>query len=97
MNVSELMEFVRDRQGGRSIERYANLLGFRGSTLSRYYTGQRRIGIDVLHKLAKNAKERQDTILLGALISYALDLGISDKDELARIGSCLLEIHPTPS
>jgi hypothetical protein len=95
--MAGLMELLNQRRGNRSYEAFANReLGISGSTLWRYDQGKTDIGIDALHKITQNAVKNNDTILLGAIISYATGLS-AEVNDLDRIGSCLLELTKIPS
>jgi plasmid maintenance system antidote protein VapI len=73
MKMAELVKMIQERQGQMSIEEYANKMGIRGATLYRYYNQERKISIEVVQKLAQFYKNQNDTAMLNALSSYALD------------------------
>lgn len=72
--MADLMRMIRQRQGEKSVEEYANMMGIRGATLFRYYNDEREISLEVVRKLAKFYSDSGDTEMVQALGSYALGL-----------------------
>lgn len=72
MDVAELMKMIQKRQGDESNERYAYNLNLTGSTLFRYYEGERRPNLDAIRKMAQYYQKIGDNEMLEALADYAL-------------------------
>jgi predicted transcriptional regulator len=72
MEMAELMELIKQRQGDMSIEEFANKMGTRAATLYRQYNGERQLGIDALRRYAAYFRDQGDDEMIHALKSYAL-------------------------
>jgi len=100
VDMAQLMELLNERRAGMSYERFAqHKLGISGSTFWRYDQGEASIGVDALQKMAERFIEAGDTIIVGAMIAYALGIDV-DMDRLNRIGKCLIDaakIEQAPS
>lgn len=70
--MAQLVKMIKQRQGDMSMEEYANKVGLRGATLSRYYNEEREIGLTAIRKLA--LYHADDPEMLRALSSYALGM-----------------------
>lgn len=71
MEMAELMQLIKERQGETPNEVYANLMGIRGNTLHRYHIKDREIGLEALRKLFNFYRQQGDVEMLKALGAYA--------------------------
>jgi hypothetical protein len=76
MNMAELVEMLKARQGDMSIEVYANKMDIRGATLYRYYSQERSISLSSIRKMAQYFHCHGDMEMVQALGAYALNLDI---------------------
>lgn len=72
MNVEQLMEQVEKRQSGQSNERYARNFGISGTTLFRWYKGDRKPDLVSIRNMAKFYQMQGDTEMVKYLADYAL-------------------------
>lgn len=77
MDMAELVEMLKVRQGDMSIEVYANRMDMRGATLSRFYNQERAISLASIRKMAQYFQGLGDSEMIQALSSYALNLDVS--------------------
>ena len=71
-DMAELVKMLRDRQGEMSIEEFANKMNLRGATLFRYYSGERKISLPSVRKMADYFDRLDDSEMIQALASYSL-------------------------
>lgn len=76
MEMAELVKMLRARQGDMSIEVYANKMGLRGATLSRFYNQERSISLPSIRKLAEYFREQGDMEMVQAISAYALGFNL---------------------
>jgi hypothetical protein len=74
MNMAELVEMLKARQGEMSIEVFANKMDIRGATLYRYYSQERSISLSSIRKMAQYFHCQGDEEMVKALGAYALNL-----------------------
>lgn len=76
-----VLEILRQRQGERSLLRFAQETGLSAAKLYSYYTGEREAGLAGVRELARCFP--RDVEMRAALIAYAL--GEDGKDEGGRM------------
>lgn len=72
MNVAQLMEKVKARQGEMSNERYARNFDVSGTTLFRWHKGERQPDLYAVRAMARYYTAQKDKEMIRALTSYAL-------------------------
>jgi len=89
--MADLMEFVKERQGELSNEKYANTIGLTGTTLWRYHAGKTNIDVSGIQKFSEFYIKKEDAQMIGALIAYSLGIKL-EVEEINKIGEILLPI-----
>jgi len=72
MEMNDLVEMLKARQGDRSVEQYAHELGLTMSYLYLIYRGERNVNVDSIRKIAKYFRSQGDMEMIRALSEFAI-------------------------
>jgi len=77
--MEELIRLLKQRQGSQSLNEFAAAIGIWPSTLSRYYSGQRKPSRGSLEKMVRYFTQRGDFRAVSVLTAYAFGGMYGDK------------------